>query len=298
MRKWDLLLEWMTHLGSGTWSGFREAVFELTRSEADEGRSTRMLRAVFSDLGHADFFVDGSRRWRVLQPALVGLSDRNNYLFVGGRTRRLLERLCSALSSSAAVTLTEDLPGLSQVRVVGDPQFIAAVAEVEGVQHVPDSAARMCASLPSIKNLLDSAAPALEPINWSARYWSFKEERWTNDKQQQTVREYSNRYGVRRYFADLGRAGLIEVDRRTAIYCAALAKGTRIAKYGENGPRLRVPRWAPLPELYARVACLASGRHSAVTDQGIVYENVDPSIASNLLVSLGQGFPMPKAKAK
>ncbi len=296
MKRWDLLLEWMSHLGSGTWSGFRDAVFEITQDEQNEARLARTLRTAFSDLGHADFFVDGSRRWRVLQPALIGLSVRGQYLFVGGRTRKLLSGICRALSPHAAVNLTEDLPGLSHVHIVGEPQWIEAVAQAEGVQHFPDSAARICASMPSIKDLLDSSRSAQEPINWSVRYWSFKEERWVGDLLQQTFREYNNRFGVRRYFVDLGRTGLIEVEKRAAVYCAAYVKGARIARYGEDGS-LRVPRWAPLPELYARAACLAGGRQSVADDRHIVYEHVDPGIASTLLVSLGQGFPMPRTRA-
>ena len=87
----DRLLEWMTHLGSGPWDAFREAVDDLDDGESgdDAQKLHRALRIVFSDLGHADFFVNGSRRWRVRRPALaelIGCGAR--HMFIGGRNAR------------------------------------------------------------------------------------------------------------------------------------------------------------------------------------------------------------------
>jgi hypothetical protein len=111
-----------------------------------------------------------------------------------------------------------------------------------------------------------------------------------------TVREYSNRHGVRRYVVDVGRAGLREVEKRASVYCAALSRGVRIVRYSYEDRHLRVPRWAPLPEVYARSACLAGGRLGVLSNEEIVFENIDPCVASRLLVGLGQGFPMRTGK--
>jgi hypothetical protein len=54
MRKWDLLLEWMTHLGSGAWEAFRGAVAELADDDVDDQRLVRTLRITLSDLGHVE----------------------------------------------------------------------------------------------------------------------------------------------------------------------------------------------------------------------------------------------------
>ena len=42
MKKWDVLLEWMTHLGSGTWEAFRRAVDELASDEDSSAEHVRV----------------------------------------------------------------------------------------------------------------------------------------------------------------------------------------------------------------------------------------------------------------
>ena len=106
----------MTHLGSGAWGTFREAVAELANSKSDpeeqEQALYRTLRIALSDLGHVNFFVEGSRRWHVLRPALVALAEPIEHLFVGGRTRSLVDRLtAAAMAVGAAVTVDESFPG-------------------------------------------------------------------------------------------------------------------------------------------------------------------------------------------
>lgn len=296
MKRWDLLLEWMTHLGSGAWGAFREAVAELADGDVDEQSVARMLRIALSDLGHVDFFVEGSRRWRVLRPALAGLSESGEHLFVGGRTRSLLERLRKALASHATVTVTESIPELSRVHVTGDPKAIVAALEGIDIEYVADAAGRMSAHLQPIRAALAAAQLAPEPINWSMRSWSFQDERWVNERLERTVREYSNRHGVRRYLVHGGRLGLREIEKRASFYCAALARGARVAHFSHDEKRLSVPRWAPLPEMFARAACLSGGHLGALSDGEILFENVDPQVASTLLIGLGQGYPMPEAK--
>jgi hypothetical protein len=296
MKRWDLILEWMTHLGSGAWGAFREAVVERSGDDTDEQAVVRTLRIALSDLGHVDFFVDGSRRWRVLHPALVELSDGGEYLLVGGRTRSLFKQFCEAVASHADVRVTESPLGLSRVWVTGDPEAVAPAIEGIGIEYVADAAARLSTRLPSIRAAWEASQPAQEPINWSVRSWSFQDERWVDDRLDRTVREYSNRHGVRRYLFHAGKAGLLEIEKRVSVYCAALVRGARIVHFSNEDKRLRVPRWAPLPEIYARAACLAGGQLGALSGGDILFDNVDPRVASRLLVGLGQGFPMPKAK--
>ena len=295
---WDLLLEWMTHLGSGAWEGFREAVAELASDEfdGDENGLLRRLRITFSDLGHADFFVEGSRRWHVLRPALVGISRGGEHLFVGGRTRLLVDQLCTAVAPHAVVTVSEITPGFSCVQIVGDPLALSAAAQAIGIEYISNASAMLSGRLRSIRSSLESAQRVQEPINWSVRSWSFHHAEWVGETLDRTVREYSNRHGVLRYFVHLGRPGLREIEKRAAVYCAALVRGVRLVDYSSEERSLRIPRWAPLPEMHARVACLSGGRVGAIVGENIEFRHVDPRIALALLVSLGQGFPMSEAK--
>jgi hypothetical protein len=291
---WDLLLEWMTHHGSGAWSTFCVAVAELTgRDEEFDGRGlNRTLRVAFSDLGHADFFVGGSRRWRVLHPAVVGLAGNRNHLLVGGRTRTVVDRLsAAAIQEGATVNISEFIPGLSRVQVVGERDAVRAASMKVGLEYLSDAAAVLAGRLPSIRSTMQGSAPAVEPINWSVKSWSFQTEAWVVGKLDRTVREYKNRYEVRRYLVHLGRLGLREIEKRAAVYCAASVRSTRLVRYSCEDRSLRVPLWAPLPEGYARAACLAGGQLGIVQDDDIIFHHVDPRVASILLIGLGQGFP-------
>lgn len=288
--RWDLLLEWMTHLGSGAWGSFREAVGELVQEEKLElPPLIRTLRRTMSDLGHVDFFADGSRRWHVLRPALVGLSGTGEHLFVGGRTRPLVKRLLEALTPVCAVTVTGQV-GPSIFQVFGDPSIVARVAEKVGVSFIPAVAGALAGRLPSVRLLVDAARPAQAPINWTLRSWSFHRRDWVCEKLEKTVREYSNRFGVRRYLVHAGRTGLIELDKRLSIYGAAFLRRTRLSSYECKDRQLVIPWWAPLPDLHARAACLSGGQLGILHGESIVFKQVDPGIASALLVSLGQSI--------
>src|ERR1700685_4168160 len=86
---WDLLLYWMTHSAEGSWSGFRKAVSEIAPNSLPEDQAglARRLRVTLSDLGHVDFFMEGSQRWRVLPPMLAGLGiDDSAAVLCGSRT--------------------------------------------------------------------------------------------------------------------------------------------------------------------------------------------------------------------
>src|SRR5262245_19374029 len=101
--RWNLLLEWMTHIGSGQWGAFRAAVDGLTIDDDPEPQQlARRLRIALSDFGHVEFFVDGSTRWRVMRPALAGLASGGEAVLVGGRTCRLADEMRRAAEQAGA----------------------------------------------------------------------------------------------------------------------------------------------------------------------------------------------------
>ena len=133
-----------------------------------------------------------------------------------------------------------------------------------------------------------------EPINWAVSSWSFREARWVPGRGDRTLREYSNRHGMRRYLLSVDRGdSLREVEKRTGIYCAALMRKERIVNYSHRDHTLRVPIWAPLPAEHARAACLARGAPASREDGSLVFKGVDWDTAATLLASLGQVVRMP-----
>ena len=295
---WDRLLEWMTHVGSGPWDAFRQAVDELDpRHDEDRRDLYRSLRILLSDMGHVDFFVGGSRRWCARRPALVGTPQRgHDHLFTGGRSSSLLSSLVSAARDvQAVVAFHEDHPGLSRVRIQGDPDLLKPIAMDLEIEYLRDGPGTLATLLAPLASTLEAAEEADEPIGWNVRSWSLDEARWVEGRLSRSLREYTNRHGVRRHLVDTGRRRpLLAVERRAGMYCAALASRTRLVNYASDERTLRVPRWAPLPAEHARVACLAAGRPASLEDGHIVFKEVDPRFASALLASLGQGVSMPR----
>ena len=296
----DRLLEWMTHLGSGSWDAFREAVDDLDDGESadDAQKLHRAVRIGFSDLGYADFFVNGSRRWRVRRPALAELiGNEDAHMLIGGRTRELLDRvkLIAGPNGEASMTIREEQFGPSPVRIEADPRYLRELAAKLGIQYLPKAAHTLAARLPSSRGTLHEAEQVEEPINWTVRSWSFRDVQWVSERDDRTIREYTNRYGRRRYLVstDRGRS-LREVEPRAGMYCAALVRGARIAKYNNMEGTLQVPVWAPLPAEHARVACLSGGLPGSIEGGALVFKRVAWQTAATLLESLGQGVPMPR----
>lgn len=291
----DLLLEWMTHMGSGTWLSFREAAAEtFARSDIQAlPYLLRKIRAAMSEMGHADFFVEGTKRWVVLRPAIVQLAEAEQFLFVGGRTRplvRKLEAVCRQLGLSMEVEARNYGPTL--IRLTGQAKTMEQAAkDAGGVVFVPHAAANLSARLIPVLDSLAKAPVVPEPIGWMARSWSFSRLDWIDGLIARTVREYRNRFGVNRYLVHTEADELREVDRRVALYCAASQRAKRIVKYRPSQRCLAVPVWAPLPSDYGRVVCLSTGFDGVEHDGYIEYENVDLNTASLVSVGLGQGFP-------
>jgi hypothetical protein len=298
---WPLLLEWMTHLGSGSYAAFREAIRELyvashaSRAEAESEELdmlTRNQRIALSDFGHADFFVGRTRRWIVRKPALMSVGEGDEHLFIGGRTASL-KNLVAQVASRYGVPVGEiDVSGgLSKVSLRARLPTAQAIAHECGIEFVPGATALLeSLSVPIAEKALRGAETPL-PVNWIVRSWSFDREAWVADAHPRTVREYTNRHGMRRYLCDLGDKGWREMGRREAIYLSAWDRGRHIAHYSEDERVLRMPRWAPLPESYSRIACLAGGALAAIDGNSLVFHKISPRFGAALLVGLGQGFP-------
>ena len=297
---WDRLLEWMSHVGSGTWETFRETVDGLAdedENDADRPLLHRNVRIALSDLGHADFFIGGSRRWRARRPALVGLSHRDNeYVFTGGRSASLVSELsASARKAGAVVTSAQDFPQLSLIHVKGEPERLENIAQDLGIDYLLNGSATLAARLSPLHRTVEVSTEADEPIGWNVRSWSFAAAQWVEGRLHRSLCEYSNRHGVHRYFVDTGRRKpLREFERRAGMYYAAQSARIRLINYSQDHQTLQVPRWAPLPSEHARVACLAGGRLASLTERHIVFDGVDYRLASTMLASLGQGVPMPR----
>lgn len=289
----ERLLAWMTHMGGGSWAGFRKAAEEIFGSDRDPLDLCRSLRVGLSDLGFADFFIDGTQQWRMLPPVLGGLAvHQNAAALYGSRTPRLVEELRNAAGSLGGRFESEDFQDCpTSFRVVGGREVISAIADRIGVAYEPDNARRIAESVPPIPFMLEGAAEEPAPLNWKARSFDIDKCQWVDGLLSNAACEFTPTYGHSRYYVRRKSGKLLRIPKRESIYAAALLKGVRLIDYEPSAMRLSAPLSAPLPELYARAACLCACRPPEINNGRFVYHEVTPIVAVFLMVAAGQPHP-------
>lgn len=291
--RWNMLMYWMSDTGSGSWDRFRNVITELAADGQDLGQLRRTLRVRLSDFGHVNFFIGGSSRWETLPPLVAGLMGGiDAALVIGARTPKLLARI-RAVAAEHGVGMTEEASDDSPevIRLKGPAQTLNACAVAAGIDYADNYARRLAATLNPIPLLLDRPRRDTDcsPINWTPRSYNLQSCAWVDGALPNSACEFTPRYGRPRYFVSNRRRRLLEVTgRRDVVYAAAYAAGIALAGYQPGAGTLSVPLSAPLPETYARVACLCSGRLPDVTGGRIVYSGVHPEIGAVLLTALGQ----------
>ena len=291
--RWNMLLYWMSDTGEGSWDRFRNVVTELANDGLDLGQLRRTLRVMLSDFRHVDFFIGTSSRWETLPPMAAGLMDPiDAALLIGARTPKLVADV-RAVAVEHDVDMTDerldDSPDV--IRLTGPAEALNACAVAAGIDYADNYARRLAAMLNPIPLLLDRPRRDTDhtPVNWTRRSYNLQSCEWVDGTLPNSACEFTPRYGRPRYFVSNRRRRLLEVaSRRDAVYAAAYAKGVSLAVYDPVAGTLSVPLSAPLPEAYARVACLSSGRRADVTQGRIVYSGVRPEIGAVLVTALGQ----------
>lgn len=290
---WDVLLHWMTHLGEGSWEGFKDAVARLAPQNEELGDLVVGLRLHLSDMGHVEFFVGGSRRWRVLPPVLAELAARpGGAVLCGGRTPQSSGALAVAAEVAGCLVSSEDsTDGPTTVRVQGESAALARVASAVGVRFVSDYAAGLCHQLMPMYELFERAPVESAPTNWSLRSFDFDSMSLVDGLRPKSACECSPRMGVPRWYVHTRRGKLRPMPKREAIYTAAMLQRVTLLRYDVESRRLTAPLKVPPPELYSRAACLCAGRRGRVEGGLIVFEEVPSAMAAVLCVAAGQPHP-------
>jgi hypothetical protein len=291
---WELLLHWMTHVGEGTWGAFRASVTKLAGSDAEVDSMCRRLRVTLSDMGHADFFVAGSQRWRILPPVLAGLAGEQavDAVLAGARTRILVDRLIGAAASQGCIIETEDMEAApSIVRVHGDRNALAETARAAGIDYLPNVADAFCMSATAVPALVRDARPEEGPANWAVRSFDLRSLKWIEGLHDRSACEYQSRYGPRKFFLHRRRGQLLRLPKRDAVYAAAMLNGVTLPLYDEGLEMLSTPIAAPLPEALSRAAALCGGAPAKMENGRLRYGRVPPQTAALILLSAGAAYP-------
>jgi len=295
---YNLLLEWLSESGCGTWSDFarvHEWLFPSVpgRTPVNPYHTASML----ASLGHVE--VDWHEgRWSIAPPVLTILPGAGEHaVLVGSRTRTLTARLEKATAEDA----TDDL--LLRVypqATAPDAVFVACTSESDvfdlaaslGIAFEYSVAGRLCALLtPVSESLVPVASPpesALERQQWDPRTL-----RWNPAVGEWQVGLYRYRTaGLRKYRYFTDRSTCFVVEFPVGAYMELQRISSNLVSYASeevNGV-LSAPARVPLPALQARVAALCSGVAPAFDQKiGVVkYLNVPTDMAISIAVSLGQ----------
>ena len=289
----DLLLTWMTHLGEGSWGGFRKAAEEIAGGDPDPLELSRALRVGLSDLGFTDFFVDGAQRWRMRPPVLGGLAAQEDVAALyGSRTPALVEALRNAAEAHGGSLEEEGLQDCpTSFRVVGERRVIAAISRLIEVAYEPDNGGRIAEDVPPIPCVLETAAQEPRPLNWKARSFDFGICAWVDGLFPNAACEFTPIHGPSKYYIRRKSGKLLRMPKRESLYAAAMLKGVRLIDYEPDTMKLSSPLFAPMPELYARAACLCACRPAQIINGRFVYCDVTPQVATLLMVAAGQPHP-------
>jgi hypothetical protein len=139
---------------------------------------------------------------------------------------------------------------------------------------------------------LNRAAEEPAPRNWKVRSFDLQSLRWVEGLLPRSALEFTPRFGRPKYFLNRRRNRLLAMQKRESVYAAALLSGVRLVSYDRVARTLVAPLSAPLPEKFARAACLCSGQPPELADGRLLYQDVPLDIAGALLAALGDAQPI------
>jgi hypothetical protein len=292
----DLLLEWASERGEGSWSRFRDAYAWLEAgSDAPPWQSASLVARQMSALGHIEIDWRASR-WQACPPLLTLLPAAGAHaLLTGGRTRALEERLAEVLADRGDVfaldPIAQPLAPSTLLIACDDERAMRSLADSLGIASSYSAATGLSSVLPSIGSYLSLAGTAPAPRGYGVQRLSLDSLTWTDV-------DHDDEDGLYRFEAPDGRrfrfvssGSHYEVDMAIGIYASLGSAGERGRlkwfRSSVNG-QFESPRQAPLPTLHARSLTLCSGFAPKSLGSSLVYANVPEEIAMAVARSLDQ----------
>ena len=285
----ELLLEWMTHIGTGSWPRLRETIRILCEPDDDIDAVVRATRSALSEFGHAIF--DDDNHWTMHRPMLYTRPTRQDRsIWLGARTYRHLETVRELVSVCDATFESKTVEKLPHIVIDADADVLADIASAAGLTFVPNLTEHLASRLEPIQAMIERADAVAAPINWSARSFDPDAGRWIDGVRRGTVVEFTSPYNEKRWLFERRRHEWVQVLRRVGIYAACALSGTEAARYDVVQAELHVRPFAPLPSDAGRVAVICSGEPERRNGWAI-YRGVPLQIASAILVSLNIRHP-------
>jgi hypothetical protein len=289
----ELLLYWMSHRVEGPWAGFKKAVGELTPDSSDRAALVRRIKTALSDIGHADFFIDDTYRWRVRPPMIAGLGGSESAaVLCGSRTPELILSLqAAAAETQCHVSIVESAEGLRRIELSGELGMIAQVAKMIDIPFVPEAPARLMEGIVPIPLQMEKAPGEEQPSNWDAEYFDVRQMRWLKGIQTNSACRFTPHNGPSKFLLHRRHRKFLRLSKREAVYASAMLQSADLLLYEPSTALLIVPVTAPLPESLARIACLCTGSQPQFEAGSLIYKSVPCDIAAAILVAVGQPHP-------
>ena len=286
----ELLLEWMSHVGAGTWPRLRETMRALCDPDDDAEALIWHSRTALIEFGHAEFDADG--RWTMHRPALYTRPTREDRAFwLGARTRRHVESLRELASICDIDIETTTIAELPHIAVAAPPDVLSDIAATAGFPVVTNLAEHLASRLEPIQAVIDRAESVAPPVNWSTRSFDPARGRWIVDEVRRgTIVEFKSPYNEKRWLLERRRHDWVSLPRRMGVHAACAANGVEAARYDADRAELQVRSFAPLPPDIGRVATICSGSPERREDW-LAYVDVPLPIAAAVLVSLNVRHP-------
>jgi hypothetical protein len=295
----DLLLEWMSERGSGTWQHFRDAHAWIGfQADREPWETASFTARQMSALGHIE--VDwGTSRWSAAPPVLTVLPSAGAHaLLTGGRTRALCDRLREELDCR------EDVYGLPAIEQTFSPSALLIASEDEraaqglaedlGVDFSHSVSSQLVEALSPLDSYLGLVRSTPAPSGYGVQAFDGAELTWVDveDAFEPGLYRYQAPAGFSFRFLN-GDGQAFAVDLAVGIYAELARSGERRRlKWFRNSlnGELEVPLRAPLPTLHARAATLCSGLSPQRRGRSLVYLNVPEGIAAAIGQALGQSL--------
>ncbi len=295
MSKQDLILDWVSERGEGSWSDFRAGYDWLIGTDRPDWQTPGFSIRMLSTLGHLE--IDwAAGKWAAAPAVLTILPNAGaRALLTGGRTRELRRRLHEAIGDNEDLYPVEIRQQLAPTAVwveCADETHIVALANELGLQYEYSVAERLSELLPALDSYLALVPSARCPKSFGVERLDPRSLRWISVQDDTPA-------GLYRY-ESYGPAMFRLVDE--AVYAVDWAVGVyaALSRWGENRLRyipqsvngvLCVPLAAPLPTLQARTAALCCGLAPQKRGNALIYRNVPEHIARRIARSLDQSIP-------
>jgi hypothetical protein len=313
---YDLLLEWISETGAGTWEEFRKACdyVQRDRRPTDPAERAWHIAASLSALGHLEIsWREG--RWAVAPPVLTMLPNSGGRaLLTGARTRALYwtsrhlgEESTGALADAAQrldLWIDEHRPPKAPTSVMvacnepDDAEDLAAECRIAYSYSVSD---QLSAMLPPLEAYERFREPGGLPQGFEVSRYDTDALEWVScDPQaaETTPGLYrSSTWTDQVHVLVLPGLSSWRVPRDFGVFEVLRWDGRAVLVYDSDAMELWVPSFARLPLLHERAAVLSTGQlpqprtlHAADGWEyyGHYYMNVKREIADRIASSLSQ----------